>query len=99
MAHLSPYSMFASWVMTPSERDQGTMLTTLQKQCIQNQVCQLAQERNQLKYDPSNPMVFMQRDAELQGQILALQFLITSSEEVESRLNPGTQLTIDSSGE
>jgi hypothetical protein len=85
-------SSFHSWLLTPQERTNGTILTTLQKQCIQNHICNLAEERISLPFTPNDPLTFQQRDAELQGQIGILKYLITLSEEAEKQ---ATQLVIN----
>lgn len=91
MAHLNPNSIFQSWILSPQEQDQGSVFSNLQRQVIQNHIAQYAHERTLLKYDPNNPLVFMQRDAELQGTIVTLQYLLTLSDEVSTRLNLGNQ--------
>lgn len=91
MAHLNPDTLFASWTLTDEETVIGSVLTTLQKQVMQNRISQMAHEKIMLKYDPANPQAYMQQDAELQGQILILQNLITISNEAEARLNNPSQ--------
>ena len=90
MAHLSPESPFQSWILTPKEADNGTILSISQKQCIQNQICLLSIQKNNLEFNPEHPMLFMQTEAEIRGQINALQYLIALSNEVESRITPGS---------
>jgi hypothetical protein len=85
VATLNPTSSFQSWVLTEVEHIQGSILSLLHKQCIQNQICQLAEERIALSIDPSNPLPFIQKDAELKGSILALQYLITLSNSAEEQ--------------
>ncbi len=89
MAQLNPSSLFQSWILSPKELLQGSILTQLQKQCIQNQISAAAAEKTLLKYDPDSALKFLQREAELQGQIGALQYLITLSEEAEKQFDPG----------
>lgn len=83
-------SSFYSWILTPQETLTGSILTITQKQCIQNQICSLAEERISLPYTPNDPLVFQQRDAELQGQIGILKYLLSLSEEAEKQVNSGT---------
>lgn len=90
MAHLNPDSPFQSWILTEKELLNGTALTILQKQCIQNQIAQLSMQKNVLEFDPQNPMKFMQTEAELRGQISALQYLVTLSLEAERTLSLGS---------
>ena len=86
MAHLIP-NTFSSWELTPEEELQGSTLTTLQKQVIQNQIALLAQEKNMLVYDPSNPFEFVQQEADLKGQISSLQYLFILSDDAVEQLN------------
>jgi hypothetical protein len=78
---------FTSYSLTSEELQQGSILTSLQKQCIQNQISALAEQKLRLKYDPVNPMTFLQEEAELQGQLIALQYLFTLSEAAEAQTN------------
>lgn len=77
---------FVSYVMSQDEVSIGSVLTTLQKQCIQNQICSLAEQKLALKYSPENAMLFLQQEAELQGQLNALKYLIILSESAEASL-------------
>ncbi len=89
MAHLNSDSPFQSWVLSPEEFSQGSILTSLQKRCIQNQIWQAAIKRLNIKYDPALPMEFLQEEAELKGVISALQFLLDNSTQQEKQFDPG----------
>jgi hypothetical protein len=89
MGIANPTSSFHSWILTPKETLIGSVFSLLQKQVLQNQICSMAEERISLRYDPTNPSIFIQRDAELQGQIGILKYLISLSDEAEKQLNPG----------
>ena len=80
-------SSFTSWSLTEQEEDQGSIFSSLQKALIQNQICAAAEEKISLTFDPTNPQKFLQSEAELQGRILALRFLLSNSEETEAKLN------------
>lgn len=80
MALLNPDCLFQKYILTAEEEQQGTLLTYLQIACIKNQIALLAEEKVALTFSPEN----MQRDAELQGSINALKYLITLHEAVES---------------
>lgn len=86
MSTLNLSTSFVSYVMSQDEISIGSVLTTLQKQCIQNQICSLAEQKLALKYTPENPMLFLQQEAELQGQLNALKYLIILSESAEASL-------------
>jgi hypothetical protein len=79
MAQLNNDTPFTSWILTPQETLQGSILTITQKQCIQNQIAELATKRINLSFDPEHVLKFTQEEAELKGQILALQYLLILS--------------------
>ncbi len=89
MAHLDYTNPFQSWVLTQEEILQGQVLTSLQKQVIQNERAALANKRIALKFDPEHPLRFQQEDAELQGQIGILSYLLEMSLAAETILNQG----------
>jgi hypothetical protein len=89
MAHLDHNNPFQAWILSPQEVLQGQVLTSLQKQVIQNERAALANERIMLKFDPEHPLNFQQRDAELQGQILLLTHMLFKSESAEIEINGG----------
>jgi len=94
MAQLNPESLFQSWIISPEEFVQGTLLSGVQKQVIQNQICVLASEKCLLQFDPAHPNQFIQREAELQGSIKSLQYLIQLSSEAETQFDPGAQMIV-----
>ncbi len=89
MATLSPTSMFQSWELSRQEYLTGSIFTTLQIQCIQNQIVALAHEKMMLKFDPTNVLTYAQQEAELQGKLIILQYLLSCSEEAAKELDPG----------
>lgn len=95
MAQLNQNSPFQSWVLSDNETFQGAILNNLQKQVIQNQICQVASQKLNLEFDPTNPSKFMQEEASLKGQMQALEYLLTFSAEAEKQFDPGmTQVHI-----
>ena len=86
MATLNQVNQFQSWNLTPEEYLQGGLLTSLQRQVIQNQIASVATQKINLTFTPSEPMEFAQQEAHLRGQIDALSYLLTLSEEAESQL-------------
>lgn len=82
---------FSSYELTPEEQLHGNILTQLQKQCIQNEIYLAAQEKLNLLVDPNNMYGSLQREAELQGKIRALQNLIIYSENAEISLKEASQ--------
>lgn len=74
---------FDSYSFTEDELKAATRLTPLQKQLYQTLAADSAVEKALLKFDPTQPLVFTQREAELQGQIGILLHLVALSEERE----------------
>jgi len=87
MATLNPSNQFQSWTLTPEEFLQGGLLTTLQKQVIQNQIASVAIEKLHLEYNPAEPLEFVKASSNAQGQIAALSYLLTLSESAEMQLS------------
>ena len=86
MAQLNPNPPFTSWSLTSQEILQGSILGTLQKQCIQNQISSYAMERLALDIDPSNVLGAVQAEAAIKGRISALQYLLDLSVTAEEQL-------------
>lgn len=99
MAHLDHNNPFQSWVLSDRETIQGQVLTSLQKQVIQNERAALANKRIALTFDPEHPLKFQQADAELQGQIGILSYLLEMSASAETLLNQGRPTEIHLSQE
>lgn len=72
-------SSFTRYQLTPEEQQSGQILTTQNYYVIQNLICEAAEEKIALTYDPSNPHAFVAREAELQGQIGILKYLLDMS--------------------
>ena len=79
MSHILP-STFTRYSLTPEEQYSGQQLTSGNLQVIQNLICDAAEERLGIKFDPLNPLGFAQREAELQGQIGILKLLVEMSQ-------------------
>jgi len=87
MATLSQTNQFQSWTLTPEEYLQGGLLTILQKQVIQNQIASVATQKINLTFTPAQPLEYAQQEAHLRGQIDALSYLLTLSEQAEFQLS------------
>ncbi len=85
MATLIPNS-FASFALTEEEELRGSLLQDEQKFVIQNLLSNLAEEKLALAYDPINTSTYLQREAELQGQIGILKYLLAQSTSAEEKL-------------
>mgnify|MGYP007071573929 CR=1 FL=1 len=98
MAQLDPSNPFQAWKLSEQEILQGSIFSNLQKQCLQNERAKLAAERINLKFDPANPQEFIQQDAELQGKIGLLGYLIDLSDSAEKLVNPTNQSLVINDG-
>ena len=78
---------FTRYSLTKEEQTSGQALTTNNLAVIQNFICDAAEERLALKYDPANPLLWAQREAELQGQIGILKLLVELSQSVNPSFN------------
>lgn len=79
MPTLNP-SPFCTWNLEEREAIEGQILSFNQKCVIQNHIAQAAKEKIELTYTHKEPQEYWQREAELQGTILALQHLLACSE-------------------
>lgn len=95
MSTLVPNS-FSTYSLTAEELAVGSQLTELNLRVIQNLISESAEEKLALKYDPQNPLAFVQREAELQGQIGVLKYLVAQHQE---NLSHNLQLNLNSEGE
>ncbi len=82
MAKLIP-TAFQSYELTEAEEREGKILNISVKYSLQNRMARYAQEKLYLIYDTKDPMSFLQKEAELQGQIRLLQELLDESEIAE----------------
>lgn len=64
----------------------ATTLTLSNQQYIQNLIADAASEKAMLTFNPVNPHEFIQREAELQGTIRALQGLLDASAIVQAEI-------------
>lgn len=67
---------FTSWKLSETERQLGFLYSDLQLCNIQNLILEAAEAKISLTLDPLNPFEFVQREAELQGQIGILEYLL-----------------------
>ena len=81
---------FVSYALTTAEEQAGTILSQPQKMVLQNKLCQLAETKLRLTFDPDNIQKYLQEEAELQGQLGILTWILESSSQVESQLATAT---------
>lgn len=70
-------SSFITYNLTPSQVAEGSTFTSTQRFVIQNLIGAAAEEKIALTFDPLNPNSFIQREAELMGQIGILKYLLS----------------------
>lgn len=85
MATLIP-SAFSKYSLSPEETKSGQTLNIYNVQVIQNLISEAAEEKISLEFNPLNPSIFIQREAELQGQIRILQYLLACSAEMSQEV-------------
>lgn len=79
MATISP-NIFTSYELTQEEQKAGHTLTTVNQQVIQNLISISAHLKVNLTYDPAAPLIFMQEEARLNGEIKILTYLLECSQ-------------------
>lgn len=80
MSSINESSPFISYNLSVEERAAGYSLSPEQTLVLRNDIAEAAHQKLVLKYDPTNPQEFLQKEAELQGRILILQYIISRSE-------------------
>lgn len=71
---------FSTFELTEIEQREGKILTVAQVMSIQNQLSEAAIRKLNLKFDTKDHLAFVQEEAELQGVINTLRFLLTESQ-------------------
>jgi hypothetical protein len=95
MAQLTP-TLFTRHILTNEEELAGIQYTTEQRMFMQNIIADSAEEKVRLTFDPANPNVFIQREAELQGIIGVLSGLLSRYDEYMSALVASNLNNLDS---
>lgn len=90
MATLVP-NTFSTYNLTEPEEYAGSVLSQEQIYVIQNLLSDCAAERLNLTYDATNPHRFLQQEAELQGKIGILRYLLDRSEEISNLIKEQQQ--------
>lgn len=80
-------SKFCTWELSEREAIEGQILSHTQKCVIQNHIAALAKEKIELTYPLEDTPKYWQREAELQGQITFLDFLLSSSDDALLQLD------------
>ena len=79
-------TLFTKYILTDEEELAGIQFTEAQRMYMQNIIAEAAEEKVRLTFDPTNPHLFLQREAELQGTILTLTNLLRAQDEYIERL-------------
>jgi hypothetical protein len=74
---------FTHWELTNTEILAGSILTTDQKNILQNELAQIAENKLNLDFDPLNPTKFAQDEAFLKGQMSIIRVMLLRSDESE----------------
>ena len=85
MAKIIP-NTFTTYSLTQAEELAGGVLNLDQKQLIQNELAQTAQQILNLRYQPDKPLEFVQEEAFLKGQLAIYTLLLQRSDESEKHL-------------
>ncbi len=91
MSALVP-NQISSYSLTEEEQGLGETLTTLQKQVIQNRIAMCAEEKLALTFDPTEPALYMQAEAEKRGEMNALLYMIELAEYLDVKNNPAAPI-------
>lgn len=81
MAH-EVASFFTKYELSKEEELAAVQFTDIQRMYLQNIIAESAEEKVRLTYDPTNPHLFLQREAELQGIILTLSSVLAKANEL-----------------
>lgn len=85
MAKLIP-GTFTSYEFSDSELLSASILSVPQKQLLQSELSQIADNRLNLDFDPSCPAKFTQHEAYLKGQMSIIRVMLLRSDESEMQL-------------
>jgi hypothetical protein len=85
MASLLPNN-FASYELTEQELENGTLLTVNQKMVLQNKLSEIATQKINLVFNPSDVADYSQQTAYLQAQLDTINWMLDSSSSMEEVL-------------
>lgn len=88
MSKIVPSPFCGIEFQSDEEALRSQVLLTNQKDWIQYNLSLFAMERLAINFDPTNPSVFLQQEAELKGKIGILQYLLDCSTSAEETLKP-----------
>lgn len=85
MATLNP-SAFCTYILSEREEQEAKLLSPQTKMWIQNVLAESAAERLTLTLNPEHPLPFMQAEAEIQGKVGILRYILAEAAEAEELL-------------
>lgn len=84
---LSQNSSFIKYDLTADEFLQGTHFSLENRAVMQNLIADFAEEKIGMTYDPEHPLQFQQAEAELQGKIGILKYLLSLEAQSKPEVN------------
>lgn len=82
---------FTHWELTNQEVLAGSILTTDQKNLLQNELAQIAEQKLAIEFDSKDPTKFAQNEAFLSGQMSIIRVMLIRSDESELSLLKASQ--------
>jgi len=79
-------SSYTRYEQNDREKLESQVLNSLQKENIQNLICDEAEARISLILDPEHPLLFAQQEAAIAGRIGILRYILESSAASEQTL-------------
>jgi len=74
---------FSSFSLTAEEEESGQVLNGNQRMVLQNKAAEIAQAKLNITFTPNDILAYAQQEAELQGQLGIIQWILDSSTAVE----------------
>ncbi len=79
-------SLFTTWELSDEDEIQGSILSDLNIMVLQNMIATFAESKLAIKYNPMEPLIYAQEEAEITGQIGILQHLLVINENARERM-------------
>ena len=77
---------FTHYDLEVSEILSGSILNSMQKAVLQNELATIAEQRCAIDYDPKDPVKFAQDESFLKGQMSIIRVMLLRSDESEIQL-------------
>jgi len=79
-------NQFTEYDLTEQDIQEGSLLSQATVAVLQNLLADVSRERVNMLFDPSEPLLYTQAEAETRGRMYILQTLLANSEEAHSKL-------------